>query len=253
MGLKEEAEKAVTRARVALNGAMESARRFFEVQLSSIGLSTTQIENQSLEELERSLERVDQAIKHPESFGTVKLKATGELKSFAITSGSDFNFEVGVLPTLLERKELILERLKLLRQDRKIETLRDLVKKVTDSDLQEKLESELDELEAQSRELREQSKQTEEARTQEQLRTETELARVRQDLFERRSKVWRSFLERESVATVVGSLLLVVITVAQIVAMFTGVQTTEIINNGFLLILGYFFGQAVSKASSPSD
>ena len=75
------------------------------------------------------------------------------------------------------------------------------------------------------------------------------IARI--ELLERRSKVWLSFLERESAATIIGSVLIIIITVAQIIAVFHSIPPSDILNNAFLLILGYFFGQTTNKASSP--
>lgn len=49
-------------------------------------------------------------------------------------------------------------------------------------------------------------------------------------------------------ATYVGAFLLVVLTFVQVVAMFSPTtHNSEIINNAFLLILGYFFGQSVGR------
>ncbi len=234
----------------AFDAAMKSAMLVFESQLVTIGLSKSQIESQTLDELERSLERVNDAINKPDAFGTVKLKAVGETGNFAIAKvSSEANYEIGILPLLLERKKQILEKISLLKRDEKIDSLRDVIKKVDDETIRVKLESELSSLETESRKLREQSKEVEQSQVQEQIKTEAEFARLQQELFEKRSMVWRSFLERESVATVIGSLLLVIITISQLVAMFMKVPSTDIVNNGFLLILGYFFGQTVSKAA----
>jgi hypothetical protein len=154
---------------------------------------------------------------------------------------------------LLERKKLILERIDILKRDEKIEGLRDLINRVSDEAIRTKLEGELSSLETESRKLREQAKEVEQTQAQERLKAEADLARLQQELFEKRSKVWRSFLERESVATVVGSLLLVILTVSQLVAMFLKVPSTDIVNSGFLLILGYFFGQTISRASTRAE
>ena len=234
----------------AFDSAMKTAMLVFESQLVNIGLSKSQIDNQSLEELEQSLDRVNDAINNPSSFGTVKLVATGDVGIFAITQlKQEAHYEVGILPLLLERKKQILDRISLLKREEKIDSLRDVIQKVSDDSVRVKLESDLNNLETESRKLQEQSKEVEKSQIQEQLKAEAELARLRQDIFEKRSKVWRSFLERESVATIIGSLLLVLITIAQLVAMFLKTPTTEIVNNGFLLILGYFFGQTISKTT----
>ncbi len=69
-------------------------------------------------------------------------------------------------------------------------------------------------------------------------------------MLERRSKIWLSFLERESVATILGGVLLIVITLAQIGAMLFKIAPSDTLNNTFLVVLGYFFGQSTSRTSS---
>ena len=71
--------------------------------------------------------------------------------------------------------------------------------------------------------------------------------RLQIELRERRSAIYRSFLERESVASVVGAFLLLALGVTLIIGMFTHVAASEIITSSFLLILGYFFGQASTR------
>jgi len=76
---------------------------------------------------------------------------------------------------------------------------------------------------------------------------------MEQEIAERTAKTWQSYFRRELMATIVGSLLLLILAIAQLIAMFKNIQTTEIINNAFLIILGYFFGQTVSRASKDDD
>ncbi len=88
-------------------------RTVFEPQLIALGLSSEQIERQTREELEQSLERVNEAIHHPDSFGTLRLAADSMGGWYIAKGASDANVqEVNILPLLLERKKLILERLK---------------------------------------------------------------------------------------------------------------------------------------------
>ena len=48
----------------------------------------------------------------------------------------------------------------------------------------------------------------------------------------------------------VKSPILVIIVVSLLAAMCLGVTTTEIIENGFLVLLGYFFGQTISRVQT---
>ena len=70
---------------------------------------------------------------------------------------------------------------------------------------------------------------------------------------ERKAAIYRSFLERESVASVVGALLLLALAATLIIGMFTHVTAPDIVANAFLLILGYFFGQAATRDRKSSE
>lgn len=54
------------------------------------------------------------------------------------------HIEVGVVPLLLERKKLIVDRLRLLRKQRPISTLSELINSVSDSGLRDQLRTELE-------------------------------------------------------------------------------------------------------------
>ncbi|WP_157224327.1 hypothetical protein [Nocardia paucivorans] len=73
-----------------------------------------------------------------------------------------------------------------------------------------------------------------------------DLARL--DLMKHRWEVRRAMLDREPAAVLVGGVLLVGIAMALVVAMFTHTAVPEILSSGFLLILGFFFGQNSTRA-----
>jgi uncharacterized membrane protein len=74
--------------------------------------------------------------------------------------------------------------------------------------------------------------------------------RLQLEIDERRSAIRRSWIERESIASIVGAFLLLTLGLTLVVAMFTGTAPTEVVTSGFLLILGYFFGQATSRQAA---
>lgn len=232
---------------------MDKARQQFESELIRLELGKEQIERQTLPELEQSLERVNDAIQHPESFGVIRLKVVADVGFVIAKSGAEANYEIGIIPILLERKKLILERIQQLKGEQKIEDLKDLIKSVPEDDVRIKLEKQLEDIKNENARLSQQSKEVEQARMQEQLNAQEKLRRLEQEISERKARTWQSFLRRELIATVVGSLLLLVLAIAQLIAMFYKVQTTEIVNNAFLIILGYFFGQTISRASQEGD
>jgi hypothetical protein len=157
-----------------------------------------------------------------------------------LTTNSEGQMSVGILPVLLERKCLILRRISVLRPE---EQLSDLKTAVVDSVIDPKArESLLESIEKSKREavahvqsLQLQAEQTFQQREYAML--------LGLEMTERKSAIYRSWFERESVASIMGALLLS-LGIALVIAMFTHTIVPQIITSSFLLILGYFFGQA---------
>ncbi len=168
-------------------------------------------------------------------------------------TGTEANMEIGIVPILLERKKLILDRIRQLKGEQKIENLHDELKNIPEDNVRVKLEKQLEELKTESSKYIQQSKEVEQARMQEQLNSQEKLRRLEQEISERKAKTWQSYFRRELIATIVGSVLLLILAITQLIAMFRSIETTEIVNNAFLIILGYFFGQTVSRSSKDDD
>jgi hypothetical protein len=64
------------------------------------------------------------------------------------------------------------------------------------------------------------------------------------------ANILSQFLQKDLVATIVGAALLIMLVTG---SMFTGVLSSGIIDNAFLLILGYFFGQTAGKSTSSQE
>jgi hypothetical protein len=58
---------------------------------------------------------------------------------------------------------------------------------------------------------------------------------------------WQTRVTLDSIAAIVGGVLLIALATTAIVAMFTDTEITDVVQNSFLLILGYFFGAGVLK------
>ena len=109
-----------------------------------------------------------------------------------------------------------------------IRSLRDLVGQVADESLKNRLETKVDDVEK--------------TMTDKEVTSADKDAKVAR--LERKAALVRLFLDRESVATTIGGILLLLLAIVLTVAMFTEVAASSVISNSFLLILGYFFGQA---------
>ncbi len=89
----------------------EKLNLFFEKQLSDLELDVDKLEHQTLDELKRSLTIIDQAIEHHESFGKFSLKFSAQGSFIVAQSNAESHFAIGILPLLLERKQIILQRI----------------------------------------------------------------------------------------------------------------------------------------------
>ncbi|HEU4788091.1 MAG TPA: hypothetical protein VFS71_00230 [Flavobacterium sp.] len=123
-----------------------------------------------------------------------------------------------------------------------------MINNVTDKELRKKIEKELNDFSKQTSKLEEQEKQaSNEEREYETSKKQLEISKTKLDLLEKKSQIWLTILAKESIASIIGALLLIIISICLLVCMFIGIEPTKIIESTFLLILGYFFGHAVSK------
>jgi ABC-type multidrug transport system fused ATPase/permease subunit len=224
--------------------ANQVAETIFEPRLRELGLGTDQITDQTLEELQDSLERVNDALKNPQSFGEVNVKITAEAGVLLVArSSTESHQTLGILPLLLDRKRLILARIRELGGRSAEELLERLAAGDTGSEVAAKEAAEALE---QLRTARSAGRQSAEL--------DREVIRRRElvEISERRAKVWQSFLARESVASIAGGLLLVALALSLVIAMFVGTETTDVVTNAFLIILGYFFGQSATRGREGS-
>ncbi|MEM8504332.1 MAG: hypothetical protein AAF716_14405 [Cyanobacteria bacterium P01_D01_bin.1] len=91
--------------------ALEQARAFFEPQLQALGLSEEQIRSYDLEQLEMALSTANDSIKTPEAFGMFKFSFSANL-SIVMIKAPEAHFEIGILPILIERRNMVVERIK---------------------------------------------------------------------------------------------------------------------------------------------
>jgi hypothetical protein len=228
--------------------------RFFEPQLNALGLGINQIRGQTLDELHQSLESVNDAIRDPSSFGVLRVKITPDAGVVIANSAEESHVQVSALPILLERKRRIVALIAEEGGVQKIENIRDLVSQVSDNGVRETILTQVEELEANARKYDEEvaDVQAQQEQAEEELRVQRNATLLQIEAFERKSQVWRSFLERESIASILGAVLLVALALTLVVAMFSGTNPSEVVTNSFLIILGYFFGQTVSRRSPTS-
>jgi hypothetical protein len=200
-----------------------AARDFLGPKLRAKNLAEDQIATQDLNECKSSLEKIDNAIANPDSLG----------------AAPNPNVEIGIQPVLLERKSLVLDRLKTLQS---VQLRQDIIDELGNQQASRQL-ADMIERELATREWwnREQGEVLVEAALKDQ---QARLARERR---ESKAAIALSFLQRESVASTVGAILLLGLGITLVVGMFKHVAAPDAITNAFLLILGYFFGQSTTR------
>jgi len=161
--------------------------------------------------------------------------------------------QLGALSVLLARKKLILDRIAELETLESIDVITNVAN--TDGSLGE-IKVTLEEIKTKEINLHEEAKKTalalQEAKAETNLKLEDWLVQQKEMRENMRAKwaILQAFLEKESVSTIVGGLLLIIITITLIIAGFVHVTPSDILTNSFLVILGYFFGQSVGRASA---
>ena len=122
-----------------------------------------------------------------------------------------------------------------------------MINQINDTELKSKLDQELKDLKTRSEIVHIEAKNIEQLQIEEKIRAEERAFQMQLTLIQNKKEYLKMFLEKQSMATLVGAILLILITFALIIAVFFKGQTTEILNNALLVLLGYFFGQAVNK------
>ncbi|MCG8732278.1 hypothetical protein [Tenacibaculum finnmarkense] len=229
----------------------QKSDKIFESKIDSFGYSNEELSLLEKESLQNKLDAINELIsdnKKIEEIGKISYQRgiDFELNSYEERDlvGIGFN----MTKNLIERKKTILNLIKTKSRNEKISSLEDLINNVEDKSLRNKIEQELEELNTQTTQFEEQAKElSKEEREIESSKQQLEISKTKLELLEKKSQIWLTILARESIASIIGAFLLVVIAVCLLVSMFLGITTTEIIESAFLLILGYFFGHAVAK------
>ncbi|WP_329349388.1 hypothetical protein OG226_17400 [Streptomyces sp. NBC_01261] len=228
--LGRDAKEALQRLEAKLPNASANSLRLpvtdFNEVTSVSSILTPTLSQMTPSELNKALHGIDALINASDSLGTSDVKERGMIRQY-----------------LTRRRENIILRLWEHTYKKSASSLKELIDNLPDDEQRRLLEAELEDLQRDTFKLQAESRQVI-------ARRERDDAILRAELMERKWEVWSKILARESVATFAGSLLLVGLAVTLIVAMFTKTQTSEIITNSFLIVLGYFFGHSGNSRGS---
>ncbi len=225
--------------------ALQEAKIKFDV----LQKSHSDLEKLSIDNLKNEINKIDEILLNNDE---------NELK-FIYKKGKDFNFPKSYTNfnrgyvfnfggSLINKKKQILDIINTKKTETKIESISELINTIPDQDTRKELNQQFKELEEQASRAkieREQlDKQEEQFNSEKQ---ELELTKDKLDIFDKRSKIWLRIFGRESIASILGGFLLLIMTSCFLIAMFTGTEISNVIESAFFLILGYFFGQSVKN------
>ncbi|MEV6769916.1 hypothetical protein AB0N05_14945 [Nocardia sp. NPDC051030] len=142
------------------------------------------------------------------------------------------------LPFLLNRRRDVIDRIGILSRQEEIAEIKDAVEeKVQDPKVRQELSNLVSEI------VRRQEELTAKLQAQD----DADAREIRKiELQERRWDMRKKVLDREPAAVLIGGLLLLLLSVALVIAMFCHTPVPEVLTSMVLLILGYFFGQTAS-------
>ena len=206
-------------------------------RLMDLGLGKNHISQQSMKELNKSLQRIDGFIVRPESFLQQKFKNT---------VNSVTNFKLNILPILLARRMFVLENINELVSRRKLYNLRSVVERISDISAKSSIEKILDDFQTKNSILKKEYRKIEKLRLNIYFEQQ-KFSPIFEELTERRDKKSKYFQNRESMTTLMMGILLVLLTILIATAPFVKIQVPNILNSTFFIILGFFFGQAIGR------
>lgn len=213
--------KSSDEGRKALSAA--TLHPFYKV-LARLGLNEDSLGGQSFEELEKRLETLDLLIR---------------LNSD--TTPPIGNTEVRVI--LLRLKAIVIDHLRAKSSENQLVKIVSNARDETQDELKNQILMLVDS-NSKSQEIILQLEQ-ERKKAQDNIDKKT----TEREAFKEPWAIRQSLLAKESVSTILGALLLFIIVICLIVTTFTHVATPQILNDGFLVLLGYFFGQTAANAS----
>lgn len=79
------------------------------------------------------------------------------------------------------------------------------------------------------------------------------IERMKRETSIHKAKLWQSWFTRESIASLMGALLLFIFGLCVVYAMISHTAIPDLLSNAFLLILGYFFGQSTGRRADRRD
>lgn len=240
--------KTVEEIRKKLSGL---ADKIIERKIDDSGFSLEELKNLNQDELQKKLDKINEMIVDSKNVDTSwKVEFDRDIDYYLPPDVASATVGYGFYPSsiLMDRKKVILDLINTISRSKKINSLKELIENISDTKLRVKIDKELKDYNKQTHEIEKQERDlSKEEKDLENSKKQLEISKSKLEILEKKSQIWLTFLAKESVASIIGALLLIIIAVSLLISMFLKIQTTEIVESTFLLILGYFFGHAVAK------
>lgn len=241
---------------------LPQATALWDAELSKHDLDKQSIDDQTSSELKDSLVRIDELIEDPGPISTLWADSGGAVYVLDAVPPGASGRRVTAEPMLRRRHDYILNRLLRATETEKAQLSRERDGSSLDEEARQSIEFQVEQLEAEEARLDELRSQSAALREEHAFDRQLEAKVFQLEAEERRADMesretlavaeaktqwWQTRLSRDSIAAIVGGLLLIGFAAAVIVAMFSDTEITDVVQNSFLLILGYFFGATVAN------
>lgn len=239
-------------------GTIDKAREYFSQQsqekftlaLLANGLDKKELDDLNIEQLSEKLRQVN---------ALLSSVAYIENNTYFYNNNDDFiiisedakglaGFQFSIEHALKHIADYILNRIKRLEQKKAVDALSQIAEEITNPQVKSKLDNELEKIVEQNKKYEKMLADVENKH-----RDKLELLEVRKKVdlenLERISSIFLRFLDKESVASIIGALLLLYLGYNVVQMMKVGKEPIKIVESAFLLLLGYFFGHSTNKHS----
>ena len=212
-----------------------------ENRLIELELGKDQISNKNLKEIGKSLAQIDGYITSPKSRLDIQL------------NDSETDFKKDVLPILIDRKKLTLDRFNELVSKRKYYNIMKLLQEIADGGIRNSIEKIINELHAKDKILKKEYQKLEQlslsinGEQQQDLKDVSEEIHKKEPIIEKREKPKKSGRVLNFLGVLIMGLLLICLTLFIALAPFYNMRVPNILNSAFFILLGFFMGLTIAK------
>ncbi|CAI8913662.1 putative DUF2203 domain-containing protein [Chryseobacterium sp. IT-36CA2] len=233
----------------ARNGLRLLAQKKFSEKIKALGVDKDSLSNLDVEILKQKKDAI---------WTLIKSETFIKENSWSFKEGVDYTVEepanqrkyavVGFTFTIQEQLNTILryinEKISEEEQTKIIDSIKNIIEDLPNEELRKKIDAGFEDLKEQTKKFEDILKETDNKFPT----NEIEIRRYELELFDKKTEIWLKILAKESIASILGGILLIVLTICLICIMFLKREPIKIVETAFLLILGYFFGQSTSKS-----